>query len=453
MTYKYIDLVMIRNFIDMPLCILQYICDAYLSPIDTIYLSQMNKKCSRIKIKRLHDIPNKFRDNLTNDILNKYEYLEELNISDNPNVINIKHVIHLKKLDMSRYCQALHCLNNNFINLVDLNIKDNAVKIDLNHLINLRKLDISGYCCVDDNDIEHLVNLEELIIQENTKINTVYKFTNLKKLDISGYYNKIRSIDTLTNLEELYISNNKHIFDINCLVKLKKLFAESGCKVSNDGIKKLINLKELYAQSNNKLSNFTHLINLKILCASDMSETNIAKLTNLEDLQTHAFRKHNINDNNIQYLTKLKKLHIGSYVSEQKIINSHSSLSLAHITNKGIKNMINVEELDVSGNQKITNINHMRKLKILDARGNSCGITQKYITNLTNLTKLDISYNVKISNVNTFVKLKHLIVSGNNKINIHSVKKLTNLETLDISKCDNINTNILNDLKNLKIIK
>ncbi len=34
---------------------------------------------------------------------------------------------------------------------------------------------------------------------------------------------------------------------------------------------------------------------------------------------------------------------------------------------QGIKNLLNLEELNISYNKKITNINHMKKLKILYA--------------------------------------------------------------------------------------
>ena len=66
------------------------------------------------------------------------------------------------------------------------------------------------------------------------------------------------------------------------------------------------------------------------------------------------------------------------------------------IDDEGIKN-INLAELSANNNPKITNVNHMTKLKILYASRN-CGIGDYGIKDV-NLEKLHRNNNLKISNI------------------------------------------------------
>jgi len=70
------------------------------------------------------------------------------------------------------------------------------------------------------------------------------------------------------------------------------------------------------------------------------------------------------------------------------------------IDDEGIKDL-NLERLQIYDNSKITNANHMTKLKELDASDN-CGIDDGGIKNL-NLKKLNVYNNTKITNVNHIV--------------------------------------------------
>jgi len=69
------------TFCDLPMCIIQYIVDNFLDEMDVIALSQINKKCHRIKIKNLYHISESLMKNLTCDILKQYPHVEQLNIS------------------------------------------------------------------------------------------------------------------------------------------------------------------------------------------------------------------------------------------------------------------------------------------------------------------------------------------------------------------------------------
>ncbi len=71
---------------------------------------------------------------------------------------------------------------------------------------------------------------------------------------------------------------------------------------------------------------------------------------------------------------------------------------------------INVAELDVSNNRKITNVSYMKNLKKLNASGN-CGIDQKGIEGL-DLVELHVSNNRKITNASFMKKLNKLYASN-----------------------------------------
>ena len=57
---------------------------------------------------------------------------------------------------------------------------------------------------------------------------------------------------------------------------------------------------------------------------------------------------------------------------------------LIKLNDEILKNYKHVIKLNAKNNSKITNINHMTKLKVLCAFG-SCGINNRGIINLTNL--------------------------------------------------------------------
>jgi hypothetical protein len=91
--------------------------------------------------------------------------------------------------------------------------------------------------------------------------------------------------------------------------------------------------------------------------------------------------------------------------SHGKIKRIRCKGSYCGINDEGIKNL-NLEKLNARNNSKITNINHMTKLKELDA-GRNCGTDDGEIKNL-NLEKLYAQLNSKIRNINHMTKLKEL---------------------------------------------
>ena len=76
------------------------------------------------------------------------------------------------------------------------------------------------------------------------------------------------------------------------------------------------------------------------------------------------------------------------------------------IDNNGISRLTNLISLSVSGNNKITNINHLVNLQILDANYNNCGIDNRGVSQLTNLVKINADYNKKLTRTQNMVKIK-----------------------------------------------
>jgi len=93
----------------------------------------------------------------------------------------------------------------------------------------------------------------------------------------------------------------------------------------------------------------------------------------------------------------------------------NGSREFMNTTNESIKNLTNIEELYLSGNFNIYNINHLKKLKILDASITindngiySCGIDDESIQNLINIEVLNANGNGKITDVNHLTNLRIL---------------------------------------------
>jgi hypothetical protein len=141
-----------------------------------------------------------------------------------------------------------------------------------------------------------------------------------------------------------------------------------------------------------------------------------------------------------------------SYLSTCHIVYYNLSIEKLSIHKQNqnfITNYIfrNVILLDVSNNNKITNVSFMKKLKILYADG-TCGIDQNDIKGL-DLIKLNANNNNKIKNVSFMKNLKNLHASFDCGIDQHGINGL-NLFKLTASDNNNItNVSFMKKLKKL----
>jgi Leucine-rich repeat (LRR) protein len=146
----------------------------------------------------------------------------------------------------------------------------------------------------------------------------------------------------------------------------------------------------------------------------------------------------------ILLLTRCKKwkiyiTHLKSNDITQKIIKQEKYRKLKY--------------LDISYNRYITNINHLRKLEILEA--DNCKLGNEGISELKNIKLLYIDYNENnenITDINHLQKLEILDASGSNcKLGNEGISELTNIKRLDISGNKNITD--INHLQKLEILK
>jgi len=166
-------------------------------------------------------------------------------------------------------------------------------------------------------------------------------------------------------------------------------------RLSDDVLRAYPFVTKLNANHSSNITNLNNLPKLEILSDRKyrMRDHNICSNMNLTELDIGPNTK--ITD--INYLTQLKKLNIGD---NDESFYSHKKYG---IEDKGIANL-NLTELNISNNRYIKNISHMTSLTKLIARGD-CRIDK---IPCNNLTELDISYNPNIMNINHLTKLEVL---------------------------------------------
>jgi len=211
------------------------------------------------------------------------------------------------------------------------------------------------------------------------------KYSKIKYLDISNTSIADKDIKHL-NLITLNASNNRYITNVNHFTNLRILDASRYCGIDDVGLSDL-NLIELDASDNIKITDINHMTNLKRLRA------NVSKTiyTCLE-----------------------------FYRSE------------CGISDKSIESL-NLEELYVNNNPKVSNIGHMTKLKVLSASSWFSNISDVSIANL-NLEKLIATDNGIITSVSHMSNLKELYAEHSNISDIKGI----NLRVLYIDNNENI---------------
>lgn len=238
----------------LPLELIQYMFD-YLIFKDQINLKSLSKNYYHsLRIYDLYNIPEKYKDKLSDEILKNYSYIKYLDVSNNSNIKNINNLFNLQKLTAGRLCYDCKINDNDIknLNLIELSIYNSDIT-NLNHLTNLKKLTIQNIKSKISNEGIKNLNLEELCL-------------------FNDFDNKI------TNLS--------HMINLNHMTNLKILYIYFGCQINDECIEDL-NLEELYlyvnCKSDNKITNLNHMTNLKkILVFSWKFEyiPNVEKLKN-----------------------------------------------------------------------------------------------------------------------------------------------------------------------------
>ena len=233
-------------------------------------------------------------------------------------------------------------------------------------------------------------------------------------------------------IEKLDISYNPNITNINHL-KCLQLLNASYTNISQVGI---ADLREIISicLTGTEIYDINHLTKLRIVDISGtalyycgLTSRSINELREIEQLDL----RRNYVIKSVNHLKRLKRLNA-----------CYSALNQAGIAD--LRELIN---LDVHDNTTITNVNDLKKLKRLDAT-NNCGIGQAGITENTELIELYASSNKKIHDVNHLKKLRKLYASFSSGIDQNGISQLS--ELVEISYIANKKIYDTSHMKKLK---
>ena len=350
-----------------------------------------------------------YKKNDITDLFNiNNKFLEKL---DDTKLLSYKNV---KYLDSSYF--KIYTLDP-FIKLQKLTIKSyHKNDSHLKHL-NLEYLDVK--LCERIENLNHMSNLKTLILYDNYRTTANLDKLKLESLSLSGcrvhlgdvsMLTKFESdrcelyasdLKNMTNLEELKIKNDVSIVDINHLAKLKKLTILYNTMMTKNGITNLTNIGFLKFECFDNIINISHLYKLKQLYATRAKNISVDNFTDLETL--HVRQVSGVKT--IKHLTKLKEL----------VLTGDCGIKSSELSKT-------IEYLDVTDNIIIKDVNHLKRLKVLKACG-KCGLNDKGIRYL-DLTEINISKNDKITNLNYMTSLKNIVAHSCPKFTINSIKKL-----------------------------
>jgi len=267
-----------------------------------------------------------------------------------------------------------------------------------------------------------------LLSKELLKLN----ITDLYNIDVK-YVVRING-DILKNykyVEKICVASCCNISCIKHLTCLKYLIDR--CDLLDDSqISGMTKLEYLVIDCNTKITNLNFLTNLKYL---DMSETlitndGIRNCTNIEIIRIKGSKITNLNR-----LTKLKKLDSSNCVLDKF----------------GINNCTLLEEIELFDVVRIDfDMSCMRNLTRLNASGKRCELANKDIKNCTNLTSLEIWNNKYITDINHLAKLKYLDAGYDSVLSNEGFICCTNIEILDIFGNRNIDRQKLGHLAKLR---
>ena len=363
----------------------------------------------------------------------------------------------LKEHDGSKYVTELALSKIRHINLENTYIETlKGIEIfkDVFYL-NLGKTDVS--------DIRPLKELKELdyLNLSNTKVKDVSSLKDLEifTLDISNNEN-IKGYEQIKALRELNLANC-NIKDISKINSLKEL---EGLDLSeNPEIKNLDELKNNFTVinlSDCNLNNLDDVIHMNKLASIDLSNNNLNNINGIEKLNNLNYI--NLSGNVIKDYSKIAKITGENEFEDEEmfiedfktlvvedaeikdisIFNSLTNINCLYLANNDITDLSgfynnSIYELDLSGNQNLSNIQYLKNLENLFALYlEDCNIEDlSEIALLENVGILDLARN-NITNVNELNKLKLMALSLEENTEIEGKISIGELEALNLANVD-----------------
>ncbi|KAL9648807.1 hypothetical protein ABK040_003740 [Willaertia magna] len=260
-------------------------------------------------------------------------------------------------------------------------------------------------------------------------------------------FSKFTKLNSLTLLECYNIPTNC----LKNLNQLKKLSIFDNYSITDDSLNELINLEEFYINGCSFtgicLQNFT---NLKIL---DITDSNIKddfllNLNNLKELKLYNCR--NILGNCLQNLIKLEHLSIqtcSNITNINQYLNNLTNLKYLKIyfcssdeflTSNSLQNLTNLEYLEIRGKEfydkDFCNLTKLKTLKInkIDCFELEEMLTGAFLPYLTNLEILDCNFIVEEKYCKNLKHLKTLSLWGLDNIISEDLSYLKNIKTISL---------------------
>jgi Leucine-rich repeat (LRR) protein len=295
-------------------------------------------------------------------------------------------------------------------------LRANSTLIDdlspLKYCLTLEELEVANATIDDLSVLENLPNLQKINLSgtDVSRINGLKNCPNLTTLNLSGTrISNIGIVQDLPLLKNLDISNTA-VRDLSPVASLKDLQSLniSGSAITHlQALSELENLRELYC-SNTSINNLTPLKNQrrlsKIYC--DQSGIGVAEASDFSKSNPFTL---------VIYDTKALRNWWDELPMYWKAVFSKQIQLDTHPTTEQLHEIINMQELDLSGNtflQNLMPVSRLTNLRSLNIAHTEIGFLQP-IQNLANLESLNISH--------TYIN------------SIEPLKEMSNLKQLNIS--------------------
>jgi len=362
--------------------------------------------------------------------------IREIDVSNNPDIISLeplKKLSGLKVLDIS----------NTRIN--DLT--------PIRNLSKLEKLDCSNTDVGNLDPLHYAINLKELNCHNTPVIHlmALKNFIHLTYLDCSNTgINDLEPLSGISALSELRCGNTliDYLSPIEGLANLKKLDLSNTHITNLEPLKGLINLQYLNVDNTHisDLDPLTNLNNLQYIYLDYTAVENLDPLENLDQLKRIYCDQSNV-DINIAYEFLKARPDVLVIYESGELESWWDSISeswkkiLTNIvpvdsvpTREQLHEVIQIHEIDISGNDSIKDIDAVKKL--------------------INLHRLNIS-NTSISILDPIkqnIHLNYLDASGTGISEVGALEDLKSLTWLDISFTEVENIDPLNSLQELEYL-
>ena len=301
----------------------------------------------------------------------------------------------------------------------------------LKYCLTLEELEVANTALDDLSVLANLPNLQKINLSETQvgRINGLKNCPNLTSLNLGGtLVTSIGIVQDLLLLKNLDISNTavRDLSPVESLKDLQSLNISGSAVTHLQALGELENLRELYC-SNTSISDLTPLKShrrlSKIYC--DQSGVGVAEAGDFSKSNPFTL---------VIYDTKALRNWWDELPKYWKAVFSKQIQLDANPTTEQLHEIINLQELDLSGNtflQNLMPVSRLTNLRSLNISNTEIGFLQP-IQNLANLESLDISH--------TYIK------------SIEPLKEMANLKQLNISSTPIADLTPLANDKSIEVI-